>query len=106
MYLNLLSMCPCSLLQPLANIEIEVSMLIRERERKKERVDMHCHGTACNRSFDVGSTSAEGHKLQCFTKKAIDIFTTTIEMKLTHSVVKLCSYLVSNQLSVCVYVVS
>jgi hypothetical protein len=30
----------------------------RERERKKERVNMHCNGTACNRSFDVGSTSA------------------------------------------------
>jgi len=98
---------PLPLLQPLANIEIEVSMFIRERERerKKERVNMHCHGTACTRSFDVGSTSAEGHKLQCFTKKANDIFTTTIEMKLTHSVVKLCWYLVSNQLSLCVYVV-
>jgi hypothetical protein len=73
--------CPCSLLQPLANIEIEVSMFIRERERDKERVNMHCHSTACTRSFDVGSTSAEGHKLQCFTRKANNIFTRTIKIK-------------------------
>ncbi len=31
-----------------------------------ERADMYCHGMACMRSFDMGLTSAEGHKLERF----------------------------------------
>ncbi len=33
---------------------------------QRERANMHCKGTACTTSFDMGLTSAEGQKLECF----------------------------------------
>ena len=31
-----------------------------------ERANMHCRGIACTRSFNMGLSSAEGKKLDCF----------------------------------------
>jgi len=48
-------------------------ILYRERERGRERSSMHCQGSACNRSFDMGLASAEGLKLGCLNVQ-IEIF--------------------------------
>ncbi len=37
-----------------------------ERERERERANMHCQGIAYTRSFNMGLTSAECQKLECF----------------------------------------
>jgi hypothetical protein len=36
-----------------------------ERERERERANMHCQDIACIRSFDMGLASAEVKKLGC-----------------------------------------
>jgi hypothetical protein len=50
----------CGLLMPRLVIEITVTYTNRER------ANMHCQGIACTRSFDMGLTSADGQKLECF----------------------------------------
>jgi hypothetical protein len=41
----------------------------RERERERERANMHCQGIACNKSFYMGLTSAEGQSLEFLNEK-------------------------------------
>jgi hypothetical protein len=35
-------------------------------KRERERANMHYQGIACTRSYDMGSTSTEGAKAECF----------------------------------------
>jgi hypothetical protein len=40
---------------------------------ERQRANMHCQGIACIRSFDMGLTTAEVKKLECFTKTGNNI---------------------------------
>ncbi len=58
----------------MAIINLECSIQI-------ERVNIHCQGIACVCSLDMGLTSAEGQKLDCFKCAANNIFISTLKIK-------------------------
>ncbi len=41
-------------------------MLNIQREREREKANMHCHGNVCSRQFDTSLTAAEGENLELF----------------------------------------
>jgi hypothetical protein len=50
------------------------------RDHSIERANMHCQSIACTRSFDVGLTSAEGQKLECFKCTTNNIIIITLKI--------------------------
>ncbi len=68
------------------------------------RASMHCKGISCTRSFNVGLTSAEGQKLECFKRTANNIFHEHDEnlVDILHSKVMPVFY-INLAISLCVY---
>jgi hypothetical protein len=56
----------------------------------------------CSRSFDMGLTSADGKKLECFKWTAKYIFISVMKILHTHFVVKSQHYFISPKLYLCV----
>ncbi len=53
-----------------------------------ERVNMHCLGIACTISFDMGLTSTEGLKQECFKTTTYNVFINTLKIKSTYFKIK------------------
>jgi hypothetical protein len=63
-----------------------------------ERANMHCRGNECTRSIDIGLTSAEGKKLECFKW----IANNENLVNLSYNKV-MCPYFISLRLYLCTY---
>ncbi len=62
---------------------------------------MHCKNVACDMSFNMGLTSVEGQKLECFKSTTNNIIIATMNIYCIHFVIKSFWYFISTWLSLC-----
>ncbi len=106
-----LSYLPCIVCREYFSIIFNVKMCTlysiqygtRDHNIHIERADMHCQCTACAKSFDMGSTSADRQKLDCFIWEEDFIFYKYYENLVNPLSSKVMLIFISPRLSLCVY---
>jgi len=68
--------------------QLTVRMIKRDSSVRRERVNMHCHGNACTRSFYMVLSSAEVQKLVSFKINRNNIFMSSMKIYQAHYVEK------------------